>query len=70
MTGSISIIVVDDHAVVRSGLRAYLATQTGFEVVGEATTGEEAIRLVSQYIPDVVLMDLILPGITDRKSVV
>jgi len=66
--GSISIIVVDDHAVVRNGLRAYLATQTGFEVVGEATTGEEAIRLVSQFIPDVVLMDLILPGITGVEA--
>jgi len=66
--GSISIIVVDDHAVVRNGLRAYLATQSGFEVVGEATTGEEAIYLVSQLIPDVVLMDLILPGITGIEA--
>ena len=62
MTEPISIIIVDDHAVVRSGLRAYLSSSTEFVVVGEAASGEEAIDLTRRNIPDVVLMDLILPG--------
>jgi DNA-binding NarL/FixJ family response regulator len=63
MTNPISILIADDHEVVRNGLRSYLETQPGFEVVGEATSGEEAIALVSELIPDVVLMDLIMPGL-------
>ena len=58
----ISILIVDDHEVVRNGIRSYMETLRDFEVVGEAATGEEAIRLVSEHIPDVVLMDLIMPG--------
>jgi len=62
MTDPISIIIVDDHEVVRNGVRAYLDTLPEFKVVGEAASGEEAIRLVAEHIPDVVLMDLIMPG--------
>jgi NarL family two-component system response regulator LiaR len=62
MTKSISIMIVDDHEVVRNGIRSYLETLPDFEVIGEAGSGEEAIRLVSEHIPDVVLMDLIMPG--------
>jgi two-component system, NarL family, response regulator LiaR len=62
MPTPISIIIVDDHEVVRNGIRAYLETLDEFTVVGEASSGEEAIKLVSDYIPDVVLMDLIMPG--------
>lgn len=58
----ISILIVDDHEVVRNGIRSYMETLRDFEVVGEAATGEDAIRLVSEHIPDVVLMDLIMPG--------
>jgi NarL family two-component system response regulator LiaR len=58
----ISIIIVDDHPIVRSSLRAYLSSLPEFEVVGEAESGEAAILLIRQYLPDVVLMDLILPG--------
>lgn len=61
MSEPITIIIVDDHAVVRSGLRAYLSASSEFDVVGEAASGEDAIDLVRQKIPDVVLMDLILP---------
>jgi DNA-binding NarL/FixJ family response regulator len=53
---------VDDHEVVRNGIRAYLSTLPEFQVVGEADSGEEAIKLVAELIPDVVLMDLIMPG--------
>jgi DNA-binding NarL/FixJ family response regulator len=62
MTEPISILIVDDHEVVRKGLRSYLDTLPNYRVVGEASTGEEAIKIVEEYIPDVVLMDLIMPG--------
>jgi two-component system, NarL family, response regulator LiaR len=62
MTEPISILIVDDHEVVRKGLRSYLDTLANYRVVGEASTGEEAIKIVEEFIPDVVLMDLIMPG--------
>jgi NarL family two-component system response regulator LiaR len=62
MTNPITVVLVDDHEVVRRGVGAYLDTQPGFKVVGEAASGEEAISLVSEYVPDIVLMDLIMPG--------
>jgi two-component system, NarL family, response regulator LiaR len=62
MSDPISILLVDDHEVVRNGVRAYLDTIQDFQVVGEAASGEEAISLVSDLIPDIVLLDLILPG--------
>ena len=58
----ISIIIVDDHEVVRNGMRSYLETLPDLSVVGEAASGEEAIALVAELIPDIVLMDLIMPG--------
>jgi NarL family two-component system response regulator LiaR len=57
-----SILIVDDHEVVRNGIRAYLETLPEFNVVGEAVSGEDAISLVSELIPDIVLLDLIMPG--------
>jgi len=62
MTEPITIIIVDDHEVVRKGIRAYLDTLSDFRVVGEASSGEEAIDLVTDLIPDIILMDLIMPG--------
>jgi NarL family two-component system response regulator LiaR len=62
MTEPISIIIVDDHEVVRNGLRGYLETLPEFNVIAEAASGEEALTLVAEHIPDVVLMDLIMPG--------
>lgn len=56
------IVLVDDHEVVRLGLRALLEHHPQFEVVGEAATAREAIDLVVQIVPDVVLMDIRLPG--------
>jgi NarL family two-component system response regulator LiaR len=61
MTESISVLLVDDHFMVREGVRAFLVTQPDITVVGEAGSGEEAIRLAEQHVPDVVLMDLIMP---------
>lgn len=59
---TISILIVDDHEVVRNGIRSYLETIKDFEVVGEADSGEAAIQMVSELIPDIVLLDLIMPG--------
>ncbi len=57
----IKIIIADDHPVVRSGLRALLASQSDFEIAGEANNGEEAARLAISLVPDLVLMDLQMP---------
>ena len=62
MTEPITVLLVDDHELVRQGVRAFLDTQPDIDVIGEADTGEIAIRLVLEYAPDVVLMDLIMPG--------
>jgi DNA-binding NarL/FixJ family response regulator len=55
------IVVVDDHAVVRRGVRALLESQPGWEVAAEATTGREAVEVVRRLQPDIVIMDLSLP---------
>lgn len=58
----VSVLIVDDHEVVRRGIRAFLDTVSDIHVVGEAVSGEEAVRMTEEFVPDVVLMDLILPG--------
>lgn len=63
--GALRIVLVDDHPVVRAGLRALLASADGLEVVGEADSGDAAIALVARLQPDVVLMDLRLGAGTD-----
>lgn len=55
-------VIVDDHPVVRQGLRTFLAVQEGIDVVGEAGDGAEALARVGALTPDVVLLDLVLPG--------
>jgi NarL family two-component system response regulator LiaR len=61
-TNPIRVVLVDDHAVVRSGLGAFLLAFDDLELVGEAGGGEEAVRLCEQVQPDVALMDLVMPG--------
>ncbi len=58
----IRVMLVDDHAVVRSGLSAFLMIYPDLELVGEAESGEEAVARVSLFRPDVILMDLVMPG--------
>jgi NarL family two-component system response regulator LiaR len=62
MSEPITILLIDDHRVVRQGVRAFLATQPDLLVVGEGETGADGVRLAEQLAPDVVLMDLVMPG--------
>ena len=63
MADAIRVLLVDDHAVVREGLRNFLALQDGLEIVGEASDGNEAIEQAQRLEPDVILMDLVMPGL-------
>ena len=58
----ITVMIVDDHEMVRRGACSYLETQPDISVVAQAGSGEEAVRLAKEFIPDVVLMDLVMPG--------
>lgn len=62
MSEPIRILLVDDHKIVRQGVRAFFDAHEGIEVIGEAGSGAEAVKLVEERVPDVVLMDLIMPG--------
>lgn len=68
MESRIQVLLVDDHLVVREGLRNMLAKDPGIEVVGEASSGEEAIQRVDELLPQVVLMDIRLPGISGIET--
>ena len=57
------VLIVDDHAVVREGLRRLLGDYREIEVIGEAADGHEALRLVAQLLPDVAVLDLSMPGL-------
>jgi DNA-binding NarL/FixJ family response regulator len=63
VTGRIRVVIVDDHAMLRAGLEQLLGGEPDLEVVGKAASGEEAIALARQVRPDVVLMDLQMPGV-------
>ncbi|MCS5711655.1 UvrY/SirA/GacA family response regulator transcription factor [Candidatus Berkiella aquae] len=59
----ITVLIVDDHELVRAGIRSLLSSVSGLKVIGEASTGEEAIKLAREKHPNVVLMDVRMPGI-------
>lgn len=62
------VLLVDDHRMVRQGLRFFLSTQPNMTVVGEAATAEEALHLVDSLRPDVVLMDIVLPNLSGIEA--
>jgi len=63
LADAIRVLLVDDHAVVREGLRAFLQLQDGLEIVGEAGDGAEAVDEAQRLAPDVIVMDLVMPGL-------
>ena len=63
MSEPVTILIVDDHLLVRQGVRAFLETQPDIRVVGDVGSAEEAVQLATELVPDVVLMDLVMPGI-------
>lgn len=65
---TIRILLVDDHTLFRSGIKALLARQAGFDIVGEAADGAEGVKLAKQLDPDVVLLDLNMPGISGVEA--
>ena len=58
----VTVLLVDDHAMVRRGVRAFLETQPGIRVVADADSGAAAVQLAAEHAPDVALVDLLMPG--------
>src|SRR5438445_13488110 len=65
---SLRILIADDHPLFRKGMRTLLTATAGIEVIGEATTGQEVIELAATLQPDVILMDLQMPGINGIEA--
>ena len=68
MSETITIALVDDHSIVRQGVRALLETQPDISIVGEASSGDEGVHLCAEQAPDVVLMDLVMPGMNGVEA--
>jgi two-component system, NarL family, response regulator NreC len=62
------VLLVDDHTLFREGIRSLLSTESGMEVVGEASDGREAIELAGKLSPDVIVMDLVMPGMNGMQA--
>ena len=69
MSTPVRVLIVDDHVVFRGGVKALLSRQPGFEVVGEAGDALEGVKLASALAPDVVLLDLHMPGMSGREAI-
>lgn len=69
MSGSITILIVDDHAMVRRGIRGFLELQPGFVIAAEASCGADAVRLAGDLTPDVALIDLVMPGMDGVETI-
>lgn len=65
----VRVLIADDHPVVRQGLRAFLETRPEVEIVGEAVDGEEAVRSVERLLPDIVLMDIVMPKLDGIEAI-
>ncbi len=68
MSNNIRVMIADDHTIVRSGVRLLLETDPQIEVIGEALNGEQALELIEQQCPDVVLMDIAMPGMDGLEA--
>ena len=68
MSDRIRVLIADDHIIVRSGLRLLLEAEPDIDVVGEALEGGEALNLVEKHLPDVVLMDIAMPGMDGLEA--
>lgn len=66
---TVTVLIVDDHEVVRKGIKTFLETEAGIEVLGEATNGREAVRLAVELQPDVILMDLLMPEMDGIEAI-
>jgi two-component system response regulator NreC len=64
----IKVVVADDHTILRQGIKALLDNQEGIEVVGEAKDGREAIKTIEELLPDVILMDIAMPGLNGLEA--
>ena len=69
MRETIRLLIADDHLIVRQGLRLILETEDGFKLVGEASDGAEAVKLAGELHPDVILMDLRMPGMDGLTAI-
>jgi NarL family two-component system response regulator LiaR len=69
MKKPIQVLLVDDHAIVRDGIRSLLKTQPDIEVVGEANNGQDAVSMAESLQPDLVLMDLVMPGMDGIEAI-
>ena len=65
----VKILIVDDHAILRDGIRALLSSHDEIEIVGEASDGGEAIQKALEFTPDVILMDLVMPGMNGLEAI-
>ena len=69
MAGPINIILADDHEIIRKGVRSYLETLPDFVVVGEATSGEEILALVSELLPDIILLEIMMSDMNGIETI-
>ena len=69
MSEDIRLLIADDHAVVREGLRTLIATEQGMSLLGEAENGAEAVRLAAELEPDVILLDLVMPEMDGLEAI-
>jgi len=66
--GKIKVLVADDHTILRQGIKALLDNQEGIEVIGEAKDGREALAIIEETLPDVILMDIAMPGLNGLEA--
>jgi two-component system response regulator NreC len=66
--GKIKVLIADDHTILRQGIKALLDNQAGIEVIGEAKDGREALTLIEHLLPDVILMDIAMPGLNGLEA--